>query len=129
VTRLLLDTQAFLWWIGDDVRLSRRARSAIAAGRDGCFVSMATCWEISIKVSLGKLELEEPLDGLIPEQLAINNFSLLPIEFAHVARVGRLPFHHRDPFDRLLAAQALIDDLTVVSVDPVFPRYGVKRLW
>jgi PIN domain nuclease of toxin-antitoxin system len=127
--RLLLDTHAFLWWIADDARLSKRARSAIATRRDECFVSMASCWEIAIKVSLEKLTLEAPVDRFIPEQLAVNSFSLLSIEFAQVARVARLPFHHRDPFDRLLAGQALIDDLTVVSADPIFRRYGVKRLW
>jgi PIN domain nuclease of toxin-antitoxin system len=127
--RLLLDTHAFLWWIADDARLSKRARSAIATRRDECFVSIASCWEIAIKVSLEKLKLEARVDRFIPEQLAVNSFSLLPIEFAHVARVARLPFHHRDPFDRLLAAQGLIDDLTVVSADPIFRRYGVKRVW
>jgi PIN domain nuclease of toxin-antitoxin system len=127
--RLLLDTHAFLWWIADDARLSKRARSAIATRRDECFVSIASCWEIAIKVSLEKLKLEAPVDRFIPEQLAINSFSLLPIEFAHVARVARLPFYHRDPFDRLLAAQGVIDDLPVVSADPIFRRYGVKRLW
>ena len=127
--RLLLHTHAFLWWIADDARLSRRARSAIATRRDECFVSTASCWEIAIKVSLEKLKLEAPVDRFIPEQLAVNSFSLLSIEFAHVARVARLPVHHRDPFDRLLAGQALIDDLTVVSADPIFRRYGVKRLW
>jgi PIN domain nuclease of toxin-antitoxin system len=127
--RLLLDTHAFLWWIADDARLSKRARSAIATRRDECFVSMASCWEIAIKVSLEKLTLEAPVDRFIPEQLAVNSFSLLSIEFAQVARVARLPFHHRDPFDRLLAGQALIEDLTVVSADPIFRRYGVKRLW
>jgi len=127
--RLLLDTHAFLWWIADDARLSKRARSAIATRRDECFVSIASCWEIAIKVSLEKLKLEARVDRFIPEQLGVNSFSLLPIEFAHVARVARLPFHNRDPFDRLLAAQGLIDDLTVVSADPIFRRYGVKRVW
>jgi PIN domain nuclease of toxin-antitoxin system len=127
--RLLLDTHAFLWWIADDARLSKRARSAIASRGDECFVSVASCWEIAIKVSLKKLKLESPVDRFIPEQLAVNSFSLLPIEFAHVARVARFAFHHRDPFDRLLAAQAVIEDLTLVSADRIFPRYGAKRLW
>jgi PIN domain nuclease of toxin-antitoxin system len=127
--RLLLDTHAFLWWIADDARLSKRARSAIASRRDECFVSVASCWEIAIKVSLKKLKLESPVDRFIPEQLAVNSFSLLPIEFAHVAREARFAFHHRDPFDRLLAAQAVIEDLTLVSADRIFPRYGAKRLW
>jgi PIN domain nuclease of toxin-antitoxin system len=127
--RLLLDTQAFLWWIADDRRLSRRARSAIANRSNECSVSLASCWEISIKVSLGKLTLDSPVDRFIPEQLDANGFGALPIDFNHVARVARLPFHHRDPFDRLLVAQALVEDLAVVSVDRVFVRYGVRRVW
>lgn len=127
--RLLLDTHAFLWWIADDARLSNRARSAIANRKDECFVSLASCWEMAIKVSLEKLTLTAPVDRFVPEQLATNGFGLLPIEFAHVARVARLAFHHRDPFDRLLTAQALIEDLAMVSADPIFRRYGVKRVW
>lgn len=127
--RLLLDTHAFLWWIADDARLSNRARSAIANRKDECFVSLASCWEMAIKVSLDKLTLAAPVDRFVPEQLATNGFGLLPIEFAHVARVARLAFHHRDPFDRLLTAQALIEDLALVSADPIFRRYGVKRVW
>jgi PIN domain nuclease of toxin-antitoxin system len=84
------------------------------------------CW---LKVSLKKLKLESPVDRFIPEQLAVNSFSLLPIEFAHVARVARFAFHHRDPFDRLLAAQAVIEHLTLVSADRIFRRYGAKWLW
>lgn len=127
--RLLLDTHAFLWWIADDPRLSPRARSAIATRKDQCFFSLASGWEIAIKVSLHKLAFAAPVDRFIPEQLAANGFDVLPIEFAHVARVSRLPFHHRDPFDRLLIAQALGERLVIVSADPVFRRYGVKRVW
>jgi PIN domain nuclease of toxin-antitoxin system len=129
VRRLLLDTHAFLWWIADDARLSRRARGAIANRKAECFVSLASCWEMAIKVSLDKLTLAAPVEQFVPEQLSANGFELLRIEFAHVTRVERFAFHHRDPFDRLLAAQALIEDMTIVSADPVFRRYGVKRVW
>ena len=127
--RLLLDTHAFLWWVDDDKRLSRNARTAIADRTNECLVSVASCWEIAIKVSLGKLALGSSVDRFLPAQMAANGFHLLAIEFAHTARVSHLTFHHRDPFDRLLAAQALVDDLSVVSRDRIFRRYGVKRVW
>jgi PIN domain nuclease of toxin-antitoxin system len=127
--RLLLDTQAFLWWVGGSSKLSRKARAAVAAPGNDCLFSLASCWEMAIKLSLGKLRLDEPLDTFVPAQLSANRFSLLEIGFRHTTRVAKLPFRHRDPFDRLLVAQALEDGLTVVTSDPVFPKYGVKRLW
>jgi PIN domain nuclease of toxin-antitoxin system len=129
VKRLLLDTHAFLWWIADDARLSRPARAAIANRKADCFVSVASCWEMAIKVSRDKLTVAAPVEQFVPEQLSANGFGLLRIEFAHVAHVERLAFHHRDPFDRLLVAQALIEGLAIVSADPVFRRYGIKRVW
>ncbi len=127
--RLLLDTHAFLWWVGANRELSRRARAAIGSGRNECFVSVATGWEIGIKVSLGSLKVEGALDRFLPEQLAANSFQPLPIELKHCARLAALPFHHRDPFDRILVAQALEEGLAVVTADPVFAKYGVKRVW
>jgi PIN domain nuclease of toxin-antitoxin system len=126
--RVLLDTHAFLWWIEDNSRLSVRARDAIANATDG-FLSVVSCWEIAIKVSQKKLTLAKPIERLVPEQLGLNQFQLLQIDLDDVARVAALPFHHRDPFDRLLAAQALSDDLAIVSADPMFKKYGVKRVW
>ena len=84
---------------------------------------------MAIKISLGKLKLTGPLERFIPDQFAANGFRELPIGFRHVSRVSRLPFHHRDPVDRLLAAQALEEDLAVVSADRVFSAYGVTRIW
>ena len=127
--KLLLDTHAFLWWVGASRELSRKARSAVGSGRNECFVSMASAWEIAIKVSLGSLRVEGALDRFLPEQLAANGFQPLPVDLKHAARVAALPFHHRDPFDRLLVAQALEEELAVVTADPVFARYGVKRVW
>ena len=127
--RLLLDTHTFLWWVADAPELSAKARKAIARPQNECIVSLASCWEIAIKTSLGKLEISGNLGRFIPDQLAANRFRELQIEVRHVARVARLPFHHRDPFDRLLAAQALEEGLTMVSDDHVFRRYGVRRLW
>jgi PIN domain nuclease of toxin-antitoxin system len=127
--KLLLDTHAFLWWIRDDESLSARARKAIASERTHCFLSVASCWEMAIKKSLGKLEIPEPIDGFVAEQLSANRFTLLPIDLRHVSHVSRLPFHHRDPFDRLLVAQAMEESLTIASADPIFHKYGVERLW
>lgn len=126
--RVLLDTHAFLWWAEDDRRLSAGARDGIAAATDG-WLSIASCWEMAIKVSRGRLTLPKRLEQFVPEQLGLNQFQLLPIDLNDVTRVTTLPFHHRDPFDRMLVAQALNDELTIVSADPVFRKYGVKRVW
>lgn len=127
--RLLLDTHTFLWWVAADSKLSRRAKAAIAKSSNECLVSVASGWEIAIKASLGQLRVEGALDRFLPEQLAENGFQPLAIDFRHTARVARLPFHHRDPFDRLLVAQAIEEELAVVTADPVFAQYGVKRVW
>lgn len=127
--RLLLDTHTLLWWVADEARLSRRALAAIATPGNECLVSAATAWELAIKVSLGKLSVDGELPRFLSEQLAVNRFRALPVEVAHAVRVAQLPFHHRDPFDRLLAAQALEEGAAVVSADAVFSRYGVKRVW
>lgn len=124
---VLLDTQAFLWWVIDDPRLSSRAARAIA-GSD-CLLSVASCWEMAIKVSLGRLRLAAPLERFVQEQLEVNGFGLLAVSLEHTGGVAHLPFHHRDPFDRLLAAQSLAEGIPVVSVDPLFSQYGVKRVW
>ena len=126
--RVLLDTHAFLWFIADDERLPTQARTAIA-GASEAFLSLASCWEMAIKVSIGKLTLAAPLERFLPDHLALNGIQLLDIELPHATAVASLPFHHRDPFDRLLAAQAKREQLTVVSADPVFRKYGVKRVW
>jgi PIN domain nuclease of toxin-antitoxin system len=127
--RVLIDTHVFLWWIGDAEDLSAKARKTIGDPANECLVSLASCWEIAIKVSLGKLQLPGVMERFIPEQLAVNDFRQLALEFKHVARVASLPFHHRDPFDRLLAAQALEEQCPVVTADRVFRRYGVERVW
>jgi PIN domain nuclease of toxin-antitoxin system len=129
MTDLLLDTHTFLWWVDASPRLGRRARAAITDPARRCYFSLASSWEIAIKLSLGKLEIPGSVEQFVPSQLAQNDFEELPLSFAHVARVARLPFHHRDPFDRLLVAQALEEDLTIVSADPIFRRYGVQVVW
>lgn len=127
--KLLLDTHAFLWWIAGSDLLGHGARTVIEERDNECVVSLASCWEIAIKISLGKLRVDADLDSFLPEQLAANGFRLLLIELRHAARVSRLPFHHRDPFDRLLVAQALEERLALVSGDEIFESYGVERIW
>lgn len=127
--RILLDTHSFLWFITADPKLSPTAQRAIALGNNEPLLSMASVWEIAIKVSLGRLPLPEPIETLIPEQLRTNRIALLPIELSHTSQVARLPLHHRDPFDRLLIAQALTEGLPIVSIDPAFDHYPIERLW
>jgi PIN domain nuclease of toxin-antitoxin system len=126
---LLLDAHAMLWFFWADPRLSNRAKQLIEDPADRKLVSLASCWEISVKVSVGKLKLGEPTYSFLHREITRNNFELLPISLEHAASVDTLPLHHRDPFDRLLIAQALIDKVAVVSVDPCFDQYGVTRLW
>jgi PIN domain nuclease of toxin-antitoxin system len=126
---LLLDTHAFLWWVEDSPRLSRTARTIIGRPAETCFLSLASCWEMAIKISLGRLKLPQRLDRFVAEQMATNGLHPLGVQLDHAAGVVELPFHHRDPFDRLLAAQAIAEELSIVSADPVFTRYGVKRVW
>jgi PIN domain nuclease of toxin-antitoxin system len=125
--RVLLDTHAFLWWVIDDPKLTRVARRTIA--RSACVVSIASCWEMAIKVSRGSLDLPEPVDAFVQRHVAENGFALLDIALEHASAVAGLPFHHRDPFDRLLVAQAAAEQLPIVSADSVFSEYGVKRVW
>ncbi len=127
--KLLLDTHAFLWFMSGDATLSKAARSAIEDENNDVFVSPASLWEIAIKIGVNKLTLREPFETLIPKELAENEIELLGISIAHLALVASMPFHHRDPFDRLIAAQAEVEQLTLVSMDEVFDAYGVSRLW
>jgi PIN domain nuclease of toxin-antitoxin system len=126
---LLLDTHTFLWFIADSDRLSQKARALIEDESNRVYLSAASLWEIAIKVSLGKLNLSEPFETFIPEQLDVNSVELLGISVSHASRVASLPFHHRDPFDRLLAAQALTEDIPIISGDEVLDAYGVTRVW
>ena len=121
--RLLLDTHVLLWWLADDRTLAKNGRAIIASPDNDLFVSSASLWEISIKAALGRLEIE--LDDL-EDAIARNGFHSLPIGFRHTLTAGRLPIIHRDPFDRLLIAQASVEELRVVSHDTVFERYGLK---
>jgi len=127
--RLLLDTHSFLWFIGGNTSLSPTARTLIEDVDNQPLLSMASLWEMAIKLSIGKLSLGRPFETLIPEQMRLNGVELLQIEMAHVVVVARLPFHHRDPFDRLLIAQAMVEQIPIVSGDPTFDLYHIRRLW
>lgn len=126
---LLLDTHTFLWFLLDDDRLSATASALITDPANDIAVSPATYWEIAIKISLGKYALPEPYDVFIAREIATNDFRILPIEPKHTAILIMLPFHHRDPFDRLLIAQAMVEAIPILSVDTAFDAYPVTRLW
>ena len=127
--RALIDTSTFLWFISDSDKLSDNARQFIANLENEIFISVASLWEIAIKTSLGKLELLLPFNQLIPEQLEQNAITVLPIEVHHLSGVIGLPFHHRDPFDRLIIAQGLAEQFPVITKDAAFGQYPVQLLW
>ncbi|MGR9108434.1 MAG: type II toxin-antitoxin system VapC family toxin [Gammaproteobacteria bacterium] len=121
---LLLDTQVLLWWLADDPGLSREVREKISE-TPSVFVSLASCWEIALKTSIGKLEF--PLDRL-EHEIAANHFAPLPISIAHILESAALPPFHRDPFDRMLIAQARTEGLVLVTGDQILARYEVQVL-
>jgi PIN domain nuclease of toxin-antitoxin system len=124
---VLLDTHAFLWWCEDSPELSKKARTVMKA--EDCLVSLASFWEIAIKISLNKLRLPGIIDRYLADQMSLNGFEQLEITFRQIMRCASLERHHGDPFDRLLVAQAQEESLAIVSRDPAFDRYGVKRIW
>lgn len=126
--KLLLDTHTFLWFVDDHPRLSAPAKALLESDAD-LLLGIASLWEIAIKVSIGKLTLAQPYDTFISQQLATNAIEVLPISLAHLNIVSKLHFHHRDPFDRLLIAQAMTESLPIISVDTAFDAYSVERLW
>ena len=127
--RVLLDTHVFLWWVEGDRALPARARAALADRENECLISLASAWELAIKTGLGKLKLALPVKRYVVEHAVANGFRMLEISVAHIGRVETLAPHHGDPFDRLLIAQAIEEELPVVTADPVFRKYGVKRIW
>jgi PIN domain nuclease of toxin-antitoxin system len=125
----LLDTHAMIWFFQDDPRLSGTARSVIEDPANRKVISLATCWEIAIKVGLGKLNLGEPTRPYLERAIALNNFELLAISLEHATEVEGLPQHHKDPFDRLLIAQAIVEGIPIISADAAFDNYPVRRIW
>lgn len=126
---LLLDTHAFLWWLAGDQKLPRRARAAIGDADEAVFVSAASAWEIATKYRLGKLPGANVIVHDIAGAIASQSFTPLPVTVVHAQRAGTLIGGHRDPFDRMLIAQARSEDLILVSNEKVFDAFGVTRLW
>jgi len=122
--RYLLDTHALLWWLSNPKRLSAKARRVLTAGENTVFVSAAAAWEMSIKRALGRLDFPDDLEDALDSQA----FTVLPIELDHALGAGDLPLHHGDPFDRMQIAQALLEDLVVITRDDAFEAYGVRVL-
>jgi len=127
--RALLDTHAFLWWIMDDARLSPHARAVIADGHNELFLSAASGWEIAIKARLGKIQLPSDPASFVPKQLRINSIEPLAVQMTHALRVHSLPGHHRDPFDRILVAQAQVEQVLIITADPHIAQYDVEIVW
>ncbi|MFM2295418.1 MAG: hypothetical protein RLZZ350_1831 [Verrucomicrobiota bacterium] len=127
--KFIADTHAFLWFVTDATSLSPTAKRLLEAPDSDRLLSIASIWEIAIKHRLGKLNFAHPLDEFLPTQISVNQFRLLNISLAHTLKVTQLPLHHRDPFDRMLVAQALSENLPVLSNDSARDAYGVKRLW
>ena len=125
----LLDTHAMLWFFWDDPLLSRAARALIEDPARRKLVSIASCWEVAIKVGLGKLDLGELSRTFLQREIARNNFELLPISLEHATAVEGLAPHHKDPFDRLLIAQAVVEGIPIIGADAAFDPYPVRRLW
>lgn len=125
----LLDTHTFLWFITADPALSATAQAIIETADHDLFLSVASLWEMAIKISLGKLEVAEPFTEFMQAQMHENHIQVYPIQLAHLGPVTTLPFHHRDPFDRLLIAQSLTDHLPVIGRDAIFDAYGIQRVW
>jgi PIN domain nuclease of toxin-antitoxin system len=127
--KLLLDVHTLLWFLADDPRLSTAAKAALLDPANQRLLSPISLLEIALKVRLGKLTLSAPFGVLFPAQLAANRIQLLPIEPRHIEPLTTMPFHHKDPFDRLVTATALVEGMRLVSADAVLDAYGVTRLW
>lgn len=127
--KALLDTHAFLWWVLDSPALSEASRELMGDGRNDLYLSAASAMEIAIKARRGRLALPEPPESYVPSRLVSEGFHALPVEIAHALRVARLPDIHRDPWDRLLVAQAQVEGIPIVTADPAIAQYDVETIW
>jgi PIN domain nuclease of toxin-antitoxin system len=127
--KLLLDTHAFIWWDSEPEKLSPYARALCQDAENVLLLSVVSAWEMQIKSQLGKLKLKLPLAEIITGQQRTNNLTILPVTLDHVLALDKLPAHHKDPFDRLLIAQTNVEEVILVSGDPVFSQYSVKVAW
>lgn len=127
--KFLLDTQAFLWFVLNDSVLSKVACDLIIDPLNDILLSPASYWEIAIKISIGKYQIPGNFETWMEHQIQVNEFEILPIKIAHVAAIVTLPFHHKDPFDRLLVAQALTENIPIISADSILENYTITRYW
>ena len=127
--KLLLDTCCWLWWLSNTDKLSKQQLEAIANRQNQLFLSVATIWELSIKVKGQKLTLPQPLNKLVERECPIDNIKIIKIELIHAIYAGNLTLHHKDPFDRMIITQAQIENLTIVTSDSVFQKYDVSLLF
>lgn len=127
--KLLLDTHVLIWFAENDAQLSAESRRVLEDESNDLYCSVASIWELAIKTSLGKLKMAAPLGGAFRGRLEATGFAVLPVEYSHAAAVQALPWHHRDPFDRLLVAQATVEQLALVSHDTQLDAYGVRRIF
>ena len=127
--RILLDTHTFLWWNEADPRLSKKALVLLADPANTLLLSVVSAWELVLKTQTGKMRLAESPNVYVPTRMAYYAMQALPVTLAHVLECESLPLHHRDPFDRLLIAQAIIEDVPIVTADPEFRHYSIKALW
>ena len=126
---VLLDTQVFLWWASSSTRLSGRATAVIGDRATTVHVSVASAWEIAIKASIGRLELQAPPAEYVTDRLRLHGFEPIPIGLTHALRAGSLPRHHGDPFDRVIVAQGQVEDMPIVTADPLIGLYDVETIW
>lgn len=127
--RILIDTSTFLWFIGGSRKLSKKAIEIIENFDNELVMSVASLWEIAIKDSIGKLELSEPFEQLIPKEINKNEIEILQIELPHLYEMMKLPLYHKDPFDRLIIAQGIIEQLPVIACDKAFKSYNIDIIW
>ncbi len=127
--RLLLDTHTFIWYVTDNPRLSANVKRLIEDENNEKLVSIASIWEMAIKHSIGRLNFSLPFMEFVRQQLDVTNIGLLEINLNHIEVVASLPLHHRDPFDRLIIAQSMAEQIPVLSVDAIFDSYAIARLW
>lgn len=129
MTRILLDTHTFLWFIDDHPNLSSTAKHILENEAETLYLSIVNIWEMAINVRIEKLVLSQPFETYIPGQIAHNAITVLDLRIDHAALLSTLPLHHRDPFDRTLIAQALIENVPILSADPKLDVYGIERVW
>jgi PIN domain nuclease of toxin-antitoxin system len=125
----LLDTHVFIWMDSDPSLLSASVEGLLKDKQNAVYISVVSVWEMQIKVQIGKLTLSAPVEKLVQEQRDNNDLNILPVTLAHALKVGDLPLHHKDPFDRLLVAQAIVEDFTLITKEPILSQYEAKVIW